>query len=429
MKAEIMGNPPSVQPRASSPDRPRPGLSGPLGRLLLMFGPASFGISLVWGAVPSILLPLQVQDAVGETRKVAVLALVTACGAAISVIVQPIGGLLSDRTRSRLGRRTPWMLGGVLAGGLALAALSYAGTVAAFVLLWAAAQVGLNLAWSPLTAIMPDRVPPALRGTYASVWGLGAMLGALGGQVYGAAFAGHLTAAYLLLGVIAAATTGLLALLCPDGSSRDLPRSPAFSLPHLAAAFWIDPRRHPDFGWAFLSRMCAYTGYYLVFGYKLYILQDYIGLKERAVDAVATVGVVTVAGLAVSTLVAGRLSDRIGRRKPFVISAAVLVAGAVLVPLATPTLTGMLVLAALAGLGFGCFQAVDTALVSEVLPSAHGHAKDLGIVNLAGQIPAVLAPAVAGLVVLTGGYAAIFPIGAAAGLLSALALLPVKGVR
>ena len=42
------------------------------------------------------------------------------------------------------------------------------------------------------------------------------------------------------------------------------------------------------------------------------------------------------------------------------------------------------------------FQAVDTALMSEVLPSAKSFAKDLGVVNIAATLPQTLAPAVAG---------------------------------
>ena len=58
----------------------------------------------------------------------------------------------------------------------------------------------------------------------------------------------------------------------------------------------------------------------------------------------------------------------------------------------------------IAGLGFGMFQAVDTALMSEVLPSAKSFAKDLGVVNIAATLPQTLAPGVAGLIVLSFGF-------------------------
>ncbi|MGY3677593.1 hypothetical protein [Streptomyces sp. TE33382] len=93
--------------------RPRiGGIRRPLGRLLALFGPASFSISLVWGSVPSILLALQVQDIYGQEHKVAMLAVVTTSGAVAAMLIQPIAGALSDRTRSRFGRRAPgWFSG------------------------------------------------------------------------------------------------------------------------------------------------------------------------------------------------------------------------------------------------------------------------------------------------------------------------------
>jgi MFS family permease len=419
------GTPPVERLEEPSAD----GVRHPLGRLLTMFGPTAFGPSLVWGAVPSVLLALQVEHAYGQHRKVAVLAVITACGALTSMVMQPIAGVISDRTRTRFGRRAPWMLVGTAATGLALVGLAGANTELTFVIAWMAAQVGLNLAWSPMTAILPDRVPRTLRGTFASVWGAGAMLGALGGLIYGAAFEKNIPTGYLVLAVIVPVIAAAFVIICPDTSSRDLPTE-RFSLRAFLGAFWVNPVKHPDFAWAFTSRMFAYAGYHLVFGYQLYILQDYIGLGGRAVHAVTLAGLIAMAGLCVSTLTAGRISDRIGRRKVFVLVSSALVAGAMMIPLVTPTLTGYLVMSGISGIGFGCFQAVDTALISEVLPSQNHHAKDLGIVNIAATLPATIAPGLAGaIVVTTGSYGALFPVGAILGILAAVCVLPVKRVR
>ena len=65
--------------------------------------------------------------------------------------------------------------------------------------------------------------------------------------------------------------------------------------------------------------------------------------------------------------------------------------------------------AALAGLGFGVYLSVDAALVTQVLPSAAGRAKDLGLINIASSGPQVLAPAIAApLVSQLGGYPSLY---------------------
>ena len=64
----------------------------------------------------------------------------------------------------------------------------------------------------------------------------------------------------------------------------------------------------------------------------------------------------------------------------------------------------------ISGFGFGMFQAVDTALMSQVLPSAKSFAKDLGVVNIAATLPQTLAPAVAGAIVLSSATSGLFPV-------------------
>jgi MFS family permease len=92
-------------------------------------------------------------------------------------------------------------------------------------------------------------------------------------------------------------------------------------------------------------------------------------------------------------------------------------------------LTAWVVMTIVSGFGFGMFQAVDTALVSQVLPSAKSFAKDLGIVNIAATLPQTLAPGVAGAIVISFGFAGLFPIGIVLGILGALAVWPIKATR
>jgi MFS family permease len=135
-------------------------------------------------------------------------------------------------------------------------------------------------------------------------------------------------------------------------------------------------------------------------------------------------------GTIITTLIGGPLSDKLGRRKVVVIVAGSVMAASMLFPLLLPSLVGMMLFAFVAGLGFGAFQAVDTALMSEVLPSKDDFAKDLGVLNIAATLPQTLAPGIAAVIILTfGGYAALFPIGIVIALLGSFAVLPIKSVR
>ena len=403
-------------------------IRGPLRRLLIGFPSATFVISLVWGSVPSVLLALQVQQSLGEADKIANLAIITTIGGIISMLSQPVAGLLSDRTRSRFGKRAPWIVLGALVGGMSLIGMSFASTLVSFTVAWVCIIIGFNFAQGPLTAVLPDRVPRAVRGTFAGLIGLGSMFGSMGGQIFGATMSDRIPLAYYLLAGIAIIGLTLFVVLNKDRSSAGEPLE-RFSLLTFLGTFWVNPIKYPNFFWAFVSRLALSTGYSIVFGYKLYVLQDYVGLGDDAVTVLPLMGIVAILGLLSTTVIAGRLSDKIGRRKIFVIVGAFVVAGAVLIPLAMPTTLGLLIMAGIGGMGYGCFQAVDTALISEVLPTQSSYAKDLGVVNMAASLPQILAPSIAGIVVITFGYGALFPVGAICAVLAGVLVTRIRSVR
>lgn len=411
---------------AAGNDDPPPPIKG-LRRLMVWIVPANLGIFLIWGAVPGILLPQQVTVLFGEDDKVATLAIVATIGAFAAMIAQPIAGQISDRTRSRFGRRAPWMILGTLAGGLALIGLAFANTLVGVVIAWTLVQISYNFAQGPLSAVMPDRVPLSRRGTFAALSGIGLMVGALGGQIIGSLFFRNLTAGYIMFAVIAVVALALFNVFNPDHASTKLTPEP-FRLGDFLRTFWVSPIQHPDFFWAFTGRLLLYTGYFAVTGYQLFLLTDYFGV-ENPETIIPIAGIISLVGILIATVVSGPLSDRVGRRKPFVFASAAITGLALLLPWMWQDVTAWLIMSLIAGLGFGMFQAVDTALISEVLPSAKSFAKDLGVVNIAATLPQTLAPGLAGIIVLTFGFAGLFPVGIVLSLLGAFAVWPIRSVR
>lgn len=348
-------------------------------------------------------------------------------GAFAAMVAQPIAGQVSDRTRSRFGRRAPWIVIGALAGGLSLIGLAFANSLVGVIIAWTLVQVCFNFAQGPLTAVMPDRVALNRRGTFAALSGIGLMVGALGGSIVGSLFFNSIAVGYVFFAVFSVVVLTLFVLANPDYSSSRMQREP-FTLVDFLKTFWVNPVRHPDFFWAFTGRLLLYTGYFAVTGFQLFLLTDYfhVGHPEQLIPLL---GLLSLVGIIVSTVIAGPLSDRVGRRKPFVFASAIVVSLGFLLPWMWQDVTAWIVMTIIAGFGFGMFQAVDTALMSEVLPSAKSFAKDLGVVNIAATLPQTLAPGIAGAIVLAFGYAALFPIAIVLGILGALAVWPIKATR
>ncbi|MFD6971055.1 MULTISPECIES: MFS transporter [unclassified Streptomyces] len=406
------------------PPIPEPARQRGLLPLLLV---ANSALMAVYMGVGSVLLPTQIA-AIAPDDKVAVLGLIGGISAIFATAFNPIAGALSDRS----GRRNPWILGGALAS---LAGLAFLGNVTTALLVgigWCLIQATMNVYQAAVTAIVPDRVAATRRGTASALVGLGLPIGGTVGVLVASQTAEHLRTGYLVLGAIVAVSALLLTGFCRDiprtGPAADAPAAPKRA--QLAA--FLSALANHDFRWAFIGRALMVLGYFSVIGYQLYILGDHIALPAGLTPpaAMAVLTPVSMVAMAVSTVLGGLLSDRWNRRKVFVGVSAALAGLVMVVPVVSPTWTGMLVFSALNGLAFGCFMAVDTALVTLVLPRAEDAARDMGVLNIANAGPQIIAPFVASAIVTAlGGYTPLFLAGGVLSLIGALAILPIRSVR
>ena len=429
---------------------------------------------------PIQVLLAQQSEAISPDHKAGVLSLVTGVGALVSTVLNPVWGAFSDRTTLRVGRRLPWVLGGAVGGAVAMLLLAGADSVWRLVLAWALAQASLNAMLAAITATVPDQVPTTERGVVGgavamlllagadSVWrlvlawalaqaSLNAMLaaitatvpdqvpsrqrGAVGGWlaiaqtvgvVAGSGIAdatGSIAAGYLATAVV------LVVLSLPYCfDSRDIPLSPEdrepFDLGRFVRSFWISPREHPDFAWAWITRFLMNLGNALVILYLLYYLQERIDLTDDQAEhgvllLTAAYGLCTV----LTAVVGGIWSDRLGRRKVFVIASGLVAAAALLLLAFVTTWVGAFAGAVILGIGFGIYTAVDFAMITQVLPSAGDRAKDLGVINIANALPQVLAPGVAAIVLGLGfGYSTLYVLAAGVSVLGSVLVVNIKSL-
>lgn len=369
-----------------------------VGSLVLL----NLGLMAGWFGPIQVLLAQQAAriaaDEPGGMSKEALLAVVLFSGAAVSMVANPVWGAFSDRTRSRLGRRVPWILGGVLLGAAALLLLSVAQTALWMVVAWSLVQLALNAAWAGAVAAVPDQVPVARRGLIGGMVAIAGTVGVLLG-IKIAEVTGSIAQGYLVIAVVMM----LLSLPYLLGS-RDIALPGDHDLApldwrQLLRSFWVSPREHPDFAWAWITRLLVNLGNWIALNYLYYFLTDGLGYGED--DATARLGLLVLvygACTVATTVVVGHWSDRVGRRKVFVIWSGVLIGTSSLVLGLWQDWPGALVAAVVLGAGFGVYQAVDFALITQVLPDAVDRGKDLGVINIASALPQVLAPAIAGLI-------------------------------
>ncbi|MDQ1616347.1 MAG: hypothetical protein QOJ60_2286, partial [Actinomycetota bacterium] len=392
---------------------------------------AFMSTSLVFIAPLLVTLALKVNSLVGTDRAPNSLSLVTGIGALLSLFANPYFGRKSDHTSSQLGMRRPWMVIGLLGGSLGILVVALAPDIAVVLIGWCIAQVFFNALLAALVAVLPDQVPAAQRGLVSGVLGVCLPIASVTGTYVVQLFSGNHLAMFLGPCAIGGFFILVFAVTLKDRRLAEADK-PTWSLREFLSTFYVNPRRSPDFAWAFASRFMFVLAYAFLATYQAYYLLDKIGSAEDDVPHQIFLGTLTQSVVLVAaSLFCGRLSDRTGRRKIFVATASIVYGLALFMVARASDVNGFLVGMAIGGLGFGTYMAVDLALVVDVLPDKSNAAKDLGVLNIAGALPFSVAPAIAPAVLSigSGSYGVLYAFAGVCAIIGAFTILPVKSVR
>jgi MFS family permease len=445
-------------------------------RYLTWYTILTIAVTAVWGAVLGIILPnhvqllefgtwfsgadagvdlqaltlLQQQIADGaatatpeQTRQLEILtgfnasraqslAVITSIGVVLTMLVQPVVGVFADRTRSRWGRRAPWILFGTVVGALLLSLMRFAPTIAILAIVFMLAQAVINIALGPLLTTVADRMPENRRGSASALGGFGNFFGGLlGGLAAGALFSTLGLDLYFVVAAFVAFAGVMFVLFARDGSSKDLRVAP-IAWKQFFLGFTVALRSR-NFRWVWVARILLTFGYTVSTALSLYMLQSYIRPALSQTEATQIAPLLTLAGVPVTIValfIAGRLSDKLGKRRVFVIVASVLMAASMLIPIVLPSLVGLFAQVIVAGIAFGIYLPVDQALFIDVLPDPSAAGRDLGVAGLGSNLGQALGPVLAGgVVAVTGGYLGIWIAAGVLVLLGAVAILPLKGIK
>ena len=408
---------------------------------LIRLNAFSFGVTGFILAMDTAVLPVIVLSLAPEHLKNSYLAMLGIGGLLVAGVVQPLIGRLSDRTRSPLGRRVPYMIAGTTAvcGSLVLTML--APNFGALLAAWIFIQANLNIAYGPGMALIRDLVPRSRVGIASS---LKVLLDAAGGLALITASAALIGQAgvsalgpvdvyvdweWAVLGLLVAALIASVAITCstvlahdPNRRARPVRRREASARPVI----------NLQFGLFLISRLFLMTAIYAFPTYGLFFLRDVVEVSNPAQalsQAIPAIG----GSLAVAVYVAGWVSDRIGR-KPVVIAGAI--AGAISTSwlLLADTTSAVVITASVIGASSGTLLSASWALANEMADEQHA-GTHIGIVNLStiggAALPRLFGPGI-DLINHTSedlGYRALIIGCAALFVAGAIAILPVNPAR
>jgi len=346
------------------------------------------------------------------------------------LITGPLVGVLSDRTDSRFGRRRLWFVGGTLLGFIGSIVVGAVDSIPMAIFGWTAAYIGYTAALGMLTTHLGDCLPESQRGRVAGFISAISQVG----PVVGIVLAGRFVAIPFVMLAIPA-VMGLVGGLFFAAVMKDpmsVHRPGNVDIKVILEGFWFDPRTHRNFFWVWLSRALVYLSISFTSVYTVYLLTERLHAKPGALATlVATAGL---AGLPIAifgAVASGWLSDRMKRRKPFLIMSAISLGGGALI---IGTLTGVPQFFAgtlVSAFGIGVYNATDQAMVLDVLPREEGqNGRYLAIISLANQLAQAAGPFLAGMVIryASGDYSWVYFSAAAFAVLGGLLILPVQYV-
>lgn len=393
------------------------------------------GLSYLWNSLHVLVLPAVLLRFVDDARKNTALGLLTFGGLVIAMVVQPLAGAWSDRLRTRFGRRRPWIAFGTAFDLFFLAVMAAAGGLPMLALAYIGLQISSNLAHGPAQGLMHDQVPSRQMGVASGVKNLFDMAG----LVLSSLLVGRLLTPdtlNLTLGSVAAF------LLIGAGMTlfgvREKDEGPAVAENHegiLTGFGGLDFKGQRDFWRLIIVRLAFLIGVYGVQSFAQYYIRDTLNVSNPVRltgDLLATI-VLTLIGF---SLVAGYLSDRLGR-KPLHFAAAALLAIGSLLMMAARSSSSILLFGSIIGAGIGLFLSANWALANDLAPQGEG-GKFLGLTNIAtagaGALGRLFGPGIDWINAARPGaflgYNALFACASGLALISALLMLGVpEGVQ
>lgn len=358
-----------------------------------------FAYNFHWSALLVVVVQSQIYGLVPGGMRGRALGLVLGGGALLSMLAQPFFGGLSDHSHSRLGRRRPQMAVGIVLNLFAIYQLFNAaaeGKYLAYLLWYFVLIIANNAMGAAYSALVPDLVNEEQRGAVSSWIGFMSVLG----TIAAARASGHLMGAGRprdMMWMIIAVVVVLFVVTFLGVREPAAPEARPFHFREIVDSFKFDFRGHPGFGWLCVSRMSILFCFYTVMFFLEYFLRDVVQVANPERSAGVVLEIASWSALA-SALVAGFVSDRLGRRA-IVYFTGGLMAAATLMFVFDQSETSIRYAAIVFGFGYGAFTAVDWAMVNDLLPGADSYAKDMGIWTVSTIIPQVVSTLAGGLIV------------------------------
>jgi MFS family permease len=385
---------------------------------LLLYALANAGGVIAFLPLLTLLLAIKIEGLAGEAR-VDLLTATVVAGSIASSSSNILFGWLSDRSVARGGGRRRWMVLGLIGTVLAYAAIALAQSPAAIIWSVVLFQAALNAVLGPLVAVMADEIPDSQKSTTGGLLSLGYPIAS--GVLAAVMAVTALGEGGRLMAVVGVATACLIPLIVARARPLPIVDQPPAT---------VELQRR-DLAVAWVARLLFQVAGCVLQLYLFYYFESIVPDVPKSVLATDVGRLLTISFIAPLpiALVFGRLSDRLDRRKPFLVAAAIVTAiGLAGMAVAHDWTVGATAFA-LYTIGYGVFLPLQAAFSMQLLPDPRHRGRDLGLLNLTNTLPSLLGPLLTWWLASPRDFAMVMAMLAVLVLCGGLAMLGVRGRR
>jgi len=375
-----------------------------------------------WQALLAIVIPSMIVKFLGDANKDINLTLVVIWGTLVAVVVNPLVGAISDYVTFRMGRRRPFLIIGTALNVIVLLLFAFSPTwfsstalLLTFIVLFLLLQFTNNLANSPWSAIIADKVPQNQRGMTGGFYGLFTLLGTILGSLIAGLivnkndplplYQNEIVQIFLLIAIVQIVFVAYTVITVKE---TPLHEHATFQMSTVLKKFFFKPSQYPDLSWVLLARLLVMMGIWCVFYFLQYYFDDVLGgpgvktiifgsaFSGEKFSGALFLPVLLLLALPTS-LIAGWISDHKGRKVLVYLSGAMMTIVCVIF-IVFQSQYSALIAGAFFGIGYGSYTSVDWALTTDVLPPTDEAGKFLGIWSAMGILPQVVGITIGGVI-------------------------------
>ena len=347
-----------------------------------------FGVST--SIMPSVLLlygigQIHLLTVFGEEVVAQKFAISSGIVSLFAIFLGPLGGYISDKTRSSIGKRRFWIMIGSIVGFIGMLWFSFSSTLIEVVISWIVVSFSYGLVTLSYYALIPENFnvdcSEKIFGYLSAISPLVIMIFAI--IIMGCFSSLSIPYKVHLIAIIQLVVNLLIIMLIKESKKNNEIKE--------NRSHYLYPRfsKYPNFTWILLNKLCVNIVTAGLSMMTLFYISRF-GLNEEEVFKISAISYLGVILMVASGVFSSNLSYRLDIKKVLIMLSLCIIGGCMFIYSISSSIILIVIISFFYHIAYGIFNSVSMMLVIYVLPSRNSYAKDIAIINATVNLSRVL---------------------------------------